>query len=58
VFQVGEDQATTLSDLGIPWIVISSLLLLLGWFYFRKTPVAIQEEVYLIPPLRDEENLG
>jgi len=55
MFQVGGDQATTLSDLGIPWIVISGLLLFSGWLYFRKIPTVVLEEVYLIPPLQDEE---
>jgi membrane protease YdiL (CAAX protease family) len=55
MFQVGGNQATTLSDLGIPWIVISGLLLFSGWLYFRKIPTVVLEEVYLIPPLQDEE---
>ncbi len=44
------EKVNTLADLGWPWIIISTLMSVAGWYYFKNTPVAIIEEVFLIPP--------
>jgi len=46
----------TLGDIGLPWMVVSVLLLIGGWLYFKFMPVASQEEVYLIQPVIGEES--
>ncbi len=46
-------ESNSLSDLGIPWIVISVLLTFAGWYYFKNTHVAVIEDVYLIPGVRE-----
>ncbi|MCF7823373.1 MAG: CPBP family intramembrane metalloprotease [Candidatus Marinimicrobia bacterium] len=50
------DETTTLSDLGLPWLIISVLLSLLGWIYFKSMPLSVQDDVYLIPPLKKKEH--
>jgi len=50
-----DDELASVADLGWPWIIVSILLLAVGWFYFRHVPAVVSEEVYLIPPLQDEE---
>ena len=55
IFSQQNPETASLGDLGLPWIVISGLLLLLGWLYFVKLPVVVMENVYLIPPLQDRE---
>lgn len=42
----------TVGDLGLPWIILSSVLFVGGWVYFKFMPVSVHEEVYLISPLR------
>lgn len=46
----------TLADLGWSWILLSAILTVLGWAYFKFMPVAEEENVYLIElPRRKEE---
>ncbi|MCF6237955.1 MAG: CPBP family intramembrane metalloprotease [Candidatus Marinimicrobia bacterium] len=49
------EEITTLKEFGVPWIILSILLMAAGVFYFKHMPVAEFEEVYLIPSLRGEE---
>lgn len=44
----------TVGDLGLAWITVSLVLFVSGWIYFKFMPVAVNEEVYLIRPLRKE----
>mgnify|MGYP002640912308 CR=1 FL=1 len=42
-------EATTLSALGLPWIIVSTILFILGWVYYKNMNITLVEEVYLIP---------
>ena len=54
MFYPAMDELDTLSDLGIPWIVISVILMTLGWLYFKFMPLAVEDDVYLIKPIREQ----
>ena len=51
----GLDEVDTLSEIGLGWIIISVVFMTTGWLYFKFMPLAEQDEVYLIEPLRSEE---
>jgi len=50
----GLDEVETLGDMGVGWIVISVFLTIMGWLYFKIMPLAEEDEVYLIEPMRPE----
>ncbi len=49
------EEISTLSELGLPWIIISIILTIVGWLYFKNMSISMLDEVYLIPPLQDKE---
>jgi len=49
------EETSTLSDLGLPWIIVSTLLMMVGWIYFKFMPLSVVDDVYLIPPLEKRE---
>ena len=55
VFITAMEETTTLTELGTPWIVTSVLLATAGWVYFKNMPVVVHDDVYLIPPLKEEQ---
>ncbi len=54
VFITDLEEISTLTELGIPWIILSVVMATAGWIYFKQLPVVVFDEVYLIPPLREE----
>jgi len=49
------EEINTLGELGWPWIIISILLTGAGWIYFRNMSIAVIDDVFLIPPIREED---
>lgn len=49
LFLGSAEEMSTLADLGIPWIVGSVILFVVGWIYFKSIKTVVCEEVYLIP---------
>ncbi len=44
-----DEETSTLADLGIPWIIVSLLLTITGWIYFKSMNTVVCEDVFLIP---------
>ncbi len=44
-----DEETSTLADLGWIWIVGSTTLFGIGWFYFKRMKTVVCDEVYLIP---------
>mgnify|MGYP002640774407 CR=1 FL=1 len=44
-----DEETSTLADLGWTWIIISTILFGIGWFYFKRMNTVECDEVYLIP---------
>ncbi len=55
LFMSDLNEISTLSDLGIPWIIITIVFCGAGWFYFKNMQTVVFDEVYLIPPLRERD---
>jgi len=49
------EEVNTLADLGWIWIILSVLLAGAGGVYFNNMPVAVIDDVFLIPPIRKED---
>lgn len=52
----GMDEAETIADIGIAWIILSVVFTAIGWLYFKFMPVVTQDEVYLIEPAIGEDS--
>jgi len=44
-----DEETSSLADLGWTWIVISTALFGIGWFYFKRMKTVECDDVYLIP---------
>jgi membrane protease YdiL (CAAX protease family) len=44
-----DEETSTLADLGWTWIIVSAVLFVVGWNYFKSMKTVVCEEVYLIP---------
>ncbi len=49
LFMSMDEGTSTLADLGWIWIIVSTVLFIVGWIYFRSMKTAVCDGVYLIP---------
>ncbi len=55
VFVTDLEDVGTLTELGIPWIILSVIFTSVGVIYFKFIDMVVLDEVYLIPPLQNKE---
>ncbi|NQV50009.1 MAG: CPBP family intramembrane metalloprotease [Candidatus Marinimicrobia bacterium] len=54
IFSADLDEASTLADLGIVSIILSIVLCVGGWIYFKNMGVVVLDEVYVIPSAQEK----
>jgi len=49
LFIGNDEELSTPADLGASWIIVSTILFILGWIYFKSLKTVVCNDVYLIP---------